>query len=64
MAVANEGFIDVDDARNLLHQYSEWLDVNGSDTDDGRTHDDLVEQFISDRDIHARPMLEKRTVFG
>lgn len=41
----------------LLHQYSEWLDVENIQmhNDDGRTHDDLVQQFLSSRHEHSEP---------
>jgi hypothetical protein len=47
---AKEVFIE-DDIPTLLHQYSEWLDGEGvirseAETDDHRSHDDLVTAFL------------------
>jgi hypothetical protein len=49
--------VDDHTARELLMQYSEWLDVESVDVkkDDGRTHEDLANEFITNRDPHARP---------
>lgn len=65
MTVAPE-FMDVRYARILLHQYSEWLDLREKinpatpDTEDGRSHDDLVKLFIASRNPYAIPQLEER----
>lgn len=62
-ALSRNEFVDVEDAKTLLHQYSEWLDVKrinpSASTEDPRTHDELVQQFISSRNEQALPMLEE-----
>lgn len=47
-------------AETLLHQYSEWLDADQHLIKDGdeRTHDDLVKQFLEQRDKNARPPVD------
>jgi hypothetical protein len=64
--LSDNGFIDVKDARILLHQYSEWWDSysNSITYDEDSTHDDLVDMFIRTRDENAIPMLEERGIPG
>jgi hypothetical protein len=51
--------IDANTAESLLMQFSEWLDVESvqlhDDAADGRTHEDLVKEFIAQRKPDARP---------
>lgn len=50
-----------EEAATLLHQYSEWLDGEGviipESELDGRTHDDLVKQFLDGRITAAQPQV-------
>lgn len=58
------GFFDGKAAHTLLMQYSEWLDgekIQVANADDGLTHENLVDQFIAQRNINAFPMLERST---
>ena len=52
-----------DDAKTLLHQYSEWLDgqnlLREPDDRDKRSHDDLVADFIDLRAATALPRIEE-----
>lgn len=57
-----EDIFDGAGAHTLLMQYSEWLDVekiNPSTPEavDGKTHTDLVDAFLAQRNPDARPML-------
>jgi hypothetical protein len=51
--------IDLNTAEVLLMQYSEWLDGESiqlhDDAADGRTHEDLVKEFLTQRNPQARP---------
>jgi hypothetical protein len=53
--------VDKNAALTLLLQYSEWLDsiglmvTEGNPDEDLETHSDLVERFVRDRDVRARP---------
>lgn len=59
------GFFDGNAAHSLLMQYSEWLDpqyMQAPSVGDDRTHEQLVDDFIAARSIHAYPMLERSVV--
>ncbi len=50
--------------KSLLLQYSEWLDVEKinlleSDAVDGRSHSDLIDEFLAKRNQNAIPVLEE-----
>ena len=55
--------IDALGASTLLHQYSEWLDGQGLVKrawcgGDDRTHDELVKQFLAERNEAAVPPID------
>jgi hypothetical protein len=50
--------IDAYTAESMLMQYSEWLDISdvmAPSPDDPRTHEELVREFIAQRNRVARP---------
>jgi hypothetical protein len=53
--------VDAGNAESLLMQYSEWLDVQGCLADLGAdasglgTHEQLVREFIAQRNLRALP---------
>lgn len=59
--VSMDWTVDENTALTLLLQYSEWLDSIGlvvsDETPDAstETHSELVERFVRDRDVRARP---------
>lgn len=56
----SSGALTESDALSLLMQYSEWLDVENiqiHNDDDGRTHEDLVRQFMTGRNVASLPKI-------
>lgn len=54
--------VDALTAETLLTQYSEWLDTSGTIdaplyASDHRTHEDLVREFVTQRNTQARPKI-------